>query len=156
MHGPMSGGWLNGRMASTAAASRRQRRRSSTARGSEALASRFLEGLGWTVLARNVRVGRSELDLLAVDPGPPAQLVVVEVRANRNSSFGTPEETVDRAKVRAVYRGALALRAGGGLPGGDPLPRLPLRVDLVSVEMGPTLGGAAPGTTTRHLRGVIA
>ena len=50
---------------------------------------------GWTVLARNVHVGRHELDLVAVDPGPPAALVVVEVRWRRSRGFGLPEETVD-------------------------------------------------------------
>jgi hypothetical protein len=45
----------------------------------EALIASRLEGAGWTILARNVRVGRDELDLVAIDPGPPRALVVVEV-----------------------------------------------------------------------------
>jgi putative endonuclease len=121
----------------------------------EALVAEYLTGLEWTILARNVRVGRSELDLVAVDPGPPATLVVLEVRANRTSRFGLPEESVDRDKLRTVYRGALALRAAGGLPGGTVLPRLPLRVDVVSVEIAPGLGQRLDGTVLRHLRGVI-
>jgi putative endonuclease len=121
----------------------------------EALVVKYLGGIGWTVLARNVQVGRSELDLVAVDPGPPAMLVVVEVRANRTSRFGRPEESVDRDKLRTVYRGAFALRAAGGLPDGTRLPRLPLRVDVVSVEIGPGLGHSVGGTVLRHLKGVI-
>jgi putative endonuclease len=121
----------------------------------EALVAEYLTELEWTILARNVRVGRSELDLVAVDPGPPATLVVLEVRANRTSRFGLPEESVDRDKLRTVYRGALALRAAGGLPGGTVLPRLPLRVDVVSVEIAPGLGQRLDGTALRHLRGVI-
>ena len=46
----------------------------------EALIASRLEAAGWTILARNVRVGRDELDLVAIDPGPPRALVVVEVR----------------------------------------------------------------------------
>jgi Holliday junction resolvase-like predicted endonuclease len=115
----------------------------------------YLTGFGWTILARNVRVGRSELDLVAVDPGPPATLVVVEARANRTSRFGLPEETVNRDKVRTVYRGALALRVAGLLPGGTRLPRLPLRVDVVSVEIAPRLAQGLDGTVLRHVREAI-
>jgi putative endonuclease len=122
----------------------------------EALVREHLAAGGWLVLQANVRVGHSELDIVAVDPGPPPTLVVVEVRANRSSRFGPPEERVDRAKMRAVYRGALELRAAGRLPDGTPLPRLPLRVDAIGVELRPTLGGAVSGTTIRHLRGVSA
>lgn len=114
-----------------------------------------LASCGWRILARNVPVGRGELDLVAVDPGPPPTLVVVEVRANRRSAFGTPEASVDRRKLRAVYGAALALRASGALPDGRDLPRLPLRVDLVAVEAGPALAREAPGIAVRHLRGVL-
>jgi Holliday junction resolvase-like predicted endonuclease len=122
----------------------------------ERLVADSLAAVGWRVLGTNVRVGRSELDLVAVDPGPPATLVVVEVRANRGSGFGAPEERVDHAKLRAVFRGGLGVRAAGCLPDGTPLPRLPLRIDVISVELGPTLGGAVRGTEIRHLRGVTA
>jgi len=121
----------------------------------EQLVAGQLAAAGWTVLARNVRVGRSELDLLAVDPGPPAALVVVEVRANRASTFGPPEATVDPRKLRTVYRGALALRAAGVLNDGVALPRLPLRVDLVTVEAAPFLARGVAGPIVRHLRGLI-
>lgn len=121
----------------------------------ERLVAEYLAGMGWTILARNVRVGRSELDLVAVDPGPPAMLVIVEVRANRTSRFGVPEESVDRDKLRTVYRGALALRAAGSLPDGTRLPRLPVRVDVISVELAPGLGQGLDGTVLRHLRAAI-
>ncbi len=121
----------------------------------EQLVAGRLTEAGWTILARNVRVGRSELDLLAVDPGPPLTLVAVEVRANRTSSFGPPEASVDRRKLRAVYRGALALRASGALPDGAALPRLPLRVDLVTVEAAPFLARDVGGPIVRHLRRLI-
>ena len=114
-----------------------------------------LAAAGWSILARNVRVGRAELDIIALDPGPPLALVVVEVRANRTSLFGPPEASVDRRKLRAVYRGALALRAVGVLPHGAALPRLPLRVDLVTVEAAPFLALEVAGPIVRHLRGLI-
>jgi Holliday junction resolvase-like predicted endonuclease len=36
-----------------------------------------LASKGWTIVARNVRVGRGELDIVAVDPGRPPALVIV-------------------------------------------------------------------------------
>ena len=34
----------------------------------------YLRAAGWTVLGRNVRMGRYELDLVGLDPGPPGAL----------------------------------------------------------------------------------
>ena len=107
----------------------------------EALVGARLSEAGWTVLARNVHVGRHELDLVAVDPGPPPMLVVVEVRWRRRRDFGLPEETVDFRK-RGHLRVALGRLLEEGLPSGVAIPRLPVRVDLVVVEPG----------TTRELR----
>lgn len=94
-----------------------------------------LQELGWSILARNVRVGRDEIDLLAVEPGVAATLVVVEVRSLQVRGFGAPEERVDAAKVGRLYRAAAALRRLAQLPSGEPLPRLPWRVDLVIVDV---------------------
>jgi putative endonuclease len=88
---------------------------------------------GWTVVARNVRVGRGELDLVAVDPRPPRMLVIVEVRWRRSRAFGMAEETLDHRK-RAHLRAAIGRLLEDGLPGGAVLPALPIRVDLVVVE----------------------
>jgi putative endonuclease len=117
----------------------------------EELVAARLADAGWTVLARNVRVGRGELDLVAVDPGPPATLVVVEVRWRRDRSFGLPEETVDWRKRRHVRIAALAL-LDRGLPDRRPLPHLPLRFDLVVVEP-PVRAGLPP--RIRHHRHVL-
>ena len=117
----------------------------------EDLVAERLAAAGWTIVARNVRVGRGELDLIAVDPGPPAALVVVEVRWRRDRSFGLPEETVDWRKRRHVRMAALAL-LDRGLPDGRPLPPLPLRFDLVVVEP-PARPGEDP--RVRHHRHVV-
>ena len=103
---------------------------------------------GWTVLARNVHVGRHELDLVAVDPGPPASLVVVEVRWRSSRGFGLPEETVDHRKRTHVRMATYGLLDRGMLPEGVRLPRLPVRFDLVVVE--PGVGGGEP--VVRHHR----
>ena len=91
---------------------------------------------GWTILARNVHVGRHELDLVAVDPGPPAALVVVEVRWRRSRGFGLAEETVDHRKRMRVRQAAYGLLDRGSMPDGSPIPHLPLRLDLVVIEPG--------------------
>ena len=102
----------------------------------ETLVLTRLVGAGWTVLARNVHVGRHELDLVAVDPGPPATLVVVEVRWRRSRGFGLAEETVDHRKRARVRQAAYGLLDRGVLPDGAAIPHLPLRFDLVVLEPG--------------------
>jgi len=102
----------------------------------EELVATTLVEAGWTILARNVHVGRRELDLVAIDPGPPAALVIVEVRWRSRRDFGLPEETVDHRKRARVHEAAFRLLAVGELPDGTGLPHLPLRFDLVVVEPG--------------------
>ncbi|MDF2733921.1 MAG: YraN family protein [Chloroflexota bacterium] len=102
----------------------------------ETLVLRRLVEAGWAVLARNVHVGRLELDIVAVDPGPPAALVIVEVRWRRSRAFGLAEETVDHRKRARIRQGAYALLDLGSLPDGRTLPHLPLRFDLVVIEPG--------------------
>jgi putative endonuclease len=111
------------------------------------VASRLVEA-GWTIVARNVHVGHHELDLVAIDPGPPAALVVIEVRWRRVRDFGLPEETVDHRKRVRVRAAAYGLLDRGVTPNGGRVPRLPLRFDLVVVE--PSVGGGEP--RVRHHR----
>lgn len=125
----------------------------------EALAAQHLIGLGWSVLARQLPIGRDEIDLLCIDPGPPRTIVVVEVRSHDSSRFGSPEESVDRRKVLRLYRGAATLRRVGVLPddqiaSGQPLPRLPWRIDLIAVDVRPTLARGVGGPVVRHIRGL--
>ena len=114
--------------------------------GSEAeeLVARRLRAEGWTILGRNVHVGRAEIDILAVEPGARPALVAVEVRWRRRRDFGLPEETVDRAKLARLRAATLTLREAA--PSARiPVPRLAVRVDLVAVE---------PGGAVRHHRAV--
>ncbi len=101
-----------------------------------------LRARGWTILARNVRVGRAEIDILAVDDAGRS-LVAVEVRWRRRRDYGLPEETVSRAKLARLRAAVLRLRDEGA--SGLLVPRLPVRVDIVAVE---------PGGRIRHHEGV--
>ena len=102
-----------------------------------------LAAAGWSIIGRNVHVGRHELDLIAIDPGPPAMLVVVEIRWRGDRAFGLPEETVDARKRVRIRAAAYGLLERGAFPDGSQVPHLPLRFDLVVVE---------PGDRVRHHR----
>jgi putative endonuclease len=115
---------------------RTQRQRSGDA--AELLVAERLAARGWTVLARQVHAGRSELDIVATDPGPPARLVVVEVRWRASRRFGGAEETFDRRKRAQLRLGLARLLEMGRLPDGSALPHLLIAVDLAVVEPGPT------------------
>jgi Holliday junction resolvase-like predicted endonuclease len=106
------------------------------------------------VLGRQVRIGRDEIDIVALDPGPPPTLVAVEVRSATSSRFGAPEERLDARKVGRIYRAARGLRTVGILPDGSRLPRLAWRIDVVLVEVRPSLAAGIGGPVVRHLRGV--
>ena len=61
----------------------------------EALAARLLERHGLTIVARNFRTRRGEIDLVARDG---ATLVFVEVRLRRDRAFGGAAESITAAK----------------------------------------------------------
>ena len=121
----------------------RTRRQRHGAAGEDEAVS-FLERAGWRVVVRNLKIVRDEIDILAIDPGPPTTLVVVEVRSLRSAAFGAPEERVDRAKVGRLYRAVAGLSAS--FEPGAGLGRLPRRVDLVIVDR------RSFPTQIRHLR----
>jgi putative endonuclease len=108
--------------------------------------ARLLEQAGWRLLGRHVRVSRAEIDLLAVDPGPPSALVIIEVRWRSRRDYGLAEETVDHAKRRRLHEAGFMLRERARLADGTTVPRLPLRFDLVVVE---------PDDKVRHHRHAI-
>lgn len=98
---------------------------SRTAQGSaaEALALRYLETHGLTLVARNFRCRVGELDLILRDG---EQLVFVEVRSRRYSQFGTPAESVTRAKQQKLLRAAAFYLQRQRLD-------LPCRFDVVAI-----------------------
>ena len=108
----------------------------------ERVVAQQLRREGWTILGRNVRVGRAEIDILAVDEAA-GTVVAVEVRWRGRRDYGLPEETVSRAKLARLRSALLTLRHGE--PGSLPVPRLPVRLDIVAIE---------PGGRVRHHRGV--
>jgi putative endonuclease len=61
----------------------------------ENLAVQFLEEKGYSILERNYRFDRGEIDLVARDG---QELVFVEVKARHSQEYGAPEESVTPAK----------------------------------------------------------
>ena len=117
----------------------------------EEAVARHLAASGWTILARNVRVGRGELDIVAADPAPSPMLVFVEVRSASGPRFGAPVESVGARKVERLYRASWELVRAGRLPDGAELPAIAWRIDLVTVVR-------EVGTVWRlagHLRGLL-
>jgi putative endonuclease len=71
----------------------------------EDLAHRYLQALGYIVVARNYRNsgGSAEVDLIARDG---ETVVFVEVKTRATDRFGSPAEAVDAGKRRKIVRGA--------------------------------------------------
>ncbi|MEM8609607.1 MAG: YraN family protein [Myxococcota bacterium] len=81
---------------------------SELARAGEALAAEFLTDRGFTIIGRNVRVGRLELDVIA-RRGP--LIVVCEVRSRRRARPVFPADTIVGQKLNRIRRAtALWLR----------------------------------------------
>ena len=94
-------------------------------REGEAVAARHLEDAGWTVLERNYRAGRNEVDLIVARGRTVA---FVEVKSRRGAGFGHPLEAITAHKRGEIAKVARAwVRARGGLRG------LLLRFDAVAV-----------------------
>ncbi|MCB9169379.1 MAG: YraN family protein [Flavobacteriales bacterium] len=71
----------------------------------EQAACRFLEQAGYTILARNWRHGRDELDIVARQGDT---VVMVEVKTRSDDRVAAPEEAVDKAKQDRLIRAAEA------------------------------------------------
>jgi putative endonuclease len=78
-------------------------------REGEARAAALLESQGFAILARNVRAGGVEIDLVAARG---AVVAFVEVKARLSRARGAPEEAVDARKRARLARGAAAWLAG--------------------------------------------
>ena len=67
----------------------------------EALAARYLEDQGLTVLAKNWRCPEGELDLVLTDG---RTLVVCEVKTRSGLGSGTPHEAITETKLARLKR----------------------------------------------------
>lgn len=70
----------------------------------ERATARYLQQLGYRILARGHRQRLGEIDLIALDGN---WLVFVEVKTSRCDAAGDPSEAVDRSKQEKLTRAAL-------------------------------------------------
>lgn len=82
----------------------------------------LLTARGWVVVARNARVSRDEVDVVAWEG---ATLVLVEVKARRAGAMVDPLSAVTRAKRERLKRAALRLA--------QELSAREVRIDVASV-----------------------
>ena len=86
-------------------------------------ATNYLVKEGYTILDRNWKSCRKELDIVAEKDGT---LVVVEVKARKSNKYGNPEEAVTPTKIRNTVLAADAYIRYHRID-------LPVRFDIMSV-----------------------
>lgn len=67
----------------------------------EDFAAAYLSAHGYTILERNYRFGRIEVDIIARDG---KFIVFVEVKARSSIRYGYPEAAIDLKKVKRIAR----------------------------------------------------
>ena len=121
-----------------------RRTRQQVGRRGEDLACAELERQGLTVLARNWRCPRGEIDIVAADrSGPGGTLVFCEVKCRSGLGFGHPLEAITYAKLRTLRQLAAQWMRENGVTA-----RV-IRVDAIGVVL---LPGQQPSLT--HVRAV--
>lgn len=88
----------------------------------EDLAVVFLERLGWSILKRNIHYRFGEVDILA---DAKDYIVIVEVKAKKNSSQGYAVEMITPAKKRVLRKLANLLQVEYNKP---------VRVDVIAID----------------------
>ncbi len=82
----------------------RGRRARSTGRAAEEVVARWLQRSGWTILARNWRGTRGELDIVVASG---STIVFVEVKARRHLGYGSPAASLGPAQSNRLRKTAL-------------------------------------------------
>ena len=100
----------------------------------EAIAAAYLERKGYTILERQYRFQRAEVDLICFQPtveySEGGELVFVEVKTRTSIQYGLPEEAITEAKKRNMMRAAEAYIHETRLEGS------PGRFDVIAVFLG--------------------
>lgn len=71
----------------------------------EEIAKEFLKNKGYKIIEQNYKTKYGEIDLVCRKGG---ELVITEVRTKTGEDFGTPEESLNKKKVKKVWLNALA------------------------------------------------
>jgi putative endonuclease len=96
-----------------------------TGKTGETLAAHYLQQKGFTILHKNYKDGRNEVDIIASCNGT---LHFVEVKTKAGKGFGQPEQRVNLAKINRMKRVAehyLFMNPGWGF----------IQFDILSITM---------------------
>ncbi len=92
-------------------------------RWGETFAVKTLEAKGYKVIARDWRDGHTDIDIIAIYCGT---LVFVEVKTRRNDVFLSPEQAVDRKKIKNITIAANRFVKSNCID-------LPIRFDVIAI-----------------------
>jgi putative endonuclease len=95
----------------------------------------YLAKKGYSIVTRNYRFGRGEIDIIAQDG---EILVFVEVKARRSSSYGEPEDAVTGPKQKQIRKTAEGYLFEYSIEG------VPCRFDVVAIDY------STPDEVLRH------
>lgn len=98
----------------------------SPGRHGENLACRFLKSNGYKIIEKNFRTRFGEIDIVAEEKGV---VCFVEVKARTETSYGLPEEFVDKRKQVKIVKTAQAYIKQKNIKSRD------MRFDIVSVSL---------------------
>lgn len=99
----------------------------------EDLARKYLEKEGFKILEQNYRTKYAEIDLVAKKSAgffKQSTLVFVEVRTKVGEQFGSPEDTINKAKLWKVLQNAKSYTAFNKWQG-------PCRIDAICIVLKP-------------------
>ena len=99
--------------------------RAEIGRRGEAVAARYYQKQGCTLLVHNYRVKMGEIDLILREPD--GTIVICEVKTRAEGSLASPAEAVDRPKQRRLIRAAQYYLQQNGLSDA------PVRFDVAEV-----------------------
>ena len=95
--------------------------RNETGKEGEFIAKRYLEEHGYDVLETNWRFHRFELDIIATDG---KDLAIVEVKTRSDNYLISPEQAVDKRKIRRIVTATDAYVRKKGID-------MPVRFDII-------------------------
>lgn len=67
----------------------------------EKIAEELLKAKGYSIIKRNFRFGKGEIDIIAKDGNC---LVFVEVKTRKNMNFGDPEYAITQSKIKQLKK----------------------------------------------------
>mgnify|MGYP005843129809 CR=1 FL=1 len=74
-----------------------------TGNSGENFAVELLKSKGYTIIKRNYRFGKGEIDIIAKDPNEEG-LVFVEVKSRNSLEFGHPIDSITPNKIKQIKR----------------------------------------------------